>query len=185
MNIRNTIVVAILALSVYSCDRDEDPVVTKASFSIGGITSAAPVTINFINNSSNASSYLWNFGDGTTSTTMQPTHTYGAAGTFLVTLKATGVTTDSVCKIISIEPPFAANRSAFSYFLDKCSGNLVGAAFYSLNPASSNTVWNFDGVLNTSRDPLIQFIVPGDYTVKYSSQIGGVRDTVTRIIRLY
>src|SRR5207249_1197020 len=34
-------------------------------------------------------SYLWNFGDGSTSSVQNPTHTYAAAGTYAVTLQVT------------------------------------------------------------------------------------------------
>ena len=49
----------------------------------------APVTIQFINNSSGANSYLWDFGDGTTSTEENPQHEYAAFGEYQVTLTAT------------------------------------------------------------------------------------------------
>jgi len=70
----------------------------------GGIThSAAPVadfvaattssctgTIQFTQTSSNnPTSFLWTFGDGTTSTLQNPSHTYTSNGTYTVTLKAT------------------------------------------------------------------------------------------------
>ncbi len=43
----------------------------------------------FTNRSVNALSYTWNFGDGSpTSTAVNPTHTYGQMGTYLVTLVA-------------------------------------------------------------------------------------------------
>jgi PKD repeat protein len=45
--------------------------------------------IGFINNSTGANDYLWDFGDGNTSTAFEPTHTYAAAGTYTVTLYAT------------------------------------------------------------------------------------------------
>lgn len=44
--------------------------------------------VNFDNSSENADTYLWNFGDGTNSTEMTPTHTYAATGTYTVTLTA-------------------------------------------------------------------------------------------------
>lgn len=38
------------------------------------------------------SSYNWDFGDGTSASTQNPTHTYQAAGTYLLTLTVTDVT---------------------------------------------------------------------------------------------
>lgn len=48
----------------------------------------APVEATFTNKSENASWYLWDFGDGTTSTEINPTHTYEEPGTFIVELRA-------------------------------------------------------------------------------------------------
>lgn len=49
-----------------------------------------PATVNFINNSINATTYLWDFGDTTTSTLASPSHLYANAGVYTVTLIATG-----------------------------------------------------------------------------------------------
>lgn len=49
---------------------------------------AAPFNVSFQNTSSNAVNYLWDFGDGQTSTETNPTHTYAAEGLYMVTLKA-------------------------------------------------------------------------------------------------
>jgi gliding motility-associated-like protein len=43
-------------------------------------------TVVFRNTSTNAFGYLWNFGDGTTSTEENPTHKYATAGDYIVTL---------------------------------------------------------------------------------------------------
>jgi hypothetical protein len=43
-------------------------------------------TTNFTNTSTNASSYLWNFGDGDTSTATSPSHNYASSATYNVTL---------------------------------------------------------------------------------------------------
>jgi hypothetical protein len=43
----------------------------------------------FTNTSANGTSYLWNFGDGSTSTEFSPSHVYSSAGTYSVTLTVT------------------------------------------------------------------------------------------------
>lgn len=50
----------------------------------------SPQTVAFENRSSNANGYLWYFGDGTTSTLENPTHTYNNQGDYTVKLVADG-----------------------------------------------------------------------------------------------
>jgi len=47
-------------------------------------------TVTFTNESRDATSYSWDFGDGNTSTEENPTHTYAAEDTYEVVLTATG-----------------------------------------------------------------------------------------------
>lgn len=55
--------------------------------------SIAPATVTFNNQSKNAATYSWNFGDpgsaSNTSTEQNPIHTYSAPGSYVVTLTAT------------------------------------------------------------------------------------------------
>jgi hypothetical protein len=50
--------------------------------------SAANGAYTFTNNSVGATAFLWNFGDGTTSTQENPTHTYAVSGNYQVSLIA-------------------------------------------------------------------------------------------------
>ncbi|PCJ79766.1 MAG: hypothetical protein COA57_15385, partial [Flavobacteriales bacterium] len=52
---------------------------------------SVPATINFINASANATTYFWDFGDGTTSTAVNPNHVYTDDSTYTVMLIATGI----------------------------------------------------------------------------------------------
>jgi PKD repeat protein len=48
------------------------------------------MTVTFTNNTTNANTYVWNFGDGSSvSTDTNPVHAYQTAGTYTVTLQAT------------------------------------------------------------------------------------------------
>lgn len=128
---------------------------------------------------------MWEFGDGITSTQFNPTHTYNVGGTYLLKLTAIGPTgQDIICKQVNLEQ-LAGNHSAFSYFMDKCSGTPVNIAFRSLHPGSSNYSWDFgNGGTSVINSPFIQYVLPADYTIRFSSRINGVQDTVVRILRI-
>jgi len=53
------------------------------------VSCVVPHTVQFANLSFNGASYLWDFGDGTTSTQFAPTHTYTTAGVYDVSLIVT------------------------------------------------------------------------------------------------
>jgi Zn-dependent metalloprotease len=77
------------------------------------VSCSAPTTVQFSNNSVTAGSYLWNFGDGGTSTAISPSHTYAAFGNYTVTLigyaGACGNDTTVVSNYISIQPTNACS----------------------------------------------------------------------------
>ncbi len=50
----------------------------------------APLTLTFTNLSTDATAYLWDFGDGTTSNQENPTHIYATPGEYNVSLAASG-----------------------------------------------------------------------------------------------
>jgi gliding motility-associated-like protein len=82
-----------------------------AAFTSNSMASCAPFNVTFTNNSQNAVSYVWNFGDGTaTSTSITPTHLYqnttGFLQNYTVTLHVTNVggCQDSTKQIVQAYP---------------------------------------------------------------------------------
>lgn len=69
-------------------------------------TSCAPYEVDFDNQSA-GQDFIWDFGDGTTSTEINPTHIYESGGTYEVTLISLDPTTcnlgDTVKKYITVE----------------------------------------------------------------------------------
>ena len=107
----------------------------KIAFNIGPVTAAivagpttngcAPLTVNFTNLSNNGLSFVWDFGDGSpTTTTFSPTHTFTASGVFTVSLHASNSnacfrTDDTAYLYITVDT--AAITPAFTdVLLDSC-----------------------------------------------------------------
>lgn len=67
-------------------------VVTVRAIATANFSAAqSGLTVTFTNTSTNATGYLWDFGDGMSSTEANPVHTYGLPGTYSVSLAATNV----------------------------------------------------------------------------------------------
>lgn len=62
-----------------------------ADFTISPATGSIPLLVKFASQTTGTiSTYLWNFGDGTTSNSPNPSHTYIAAGSWMVVLTVSG-----------------------------------------------------------------------------------------------
>lgn len=134
---------------------------TVAQFSTIGQTLCG-MQIIFNNNSSGASSYVWNFGDNTTSTQSNPFHTYTAAGTYQVMLIASGACgTDTTFTTLVIDPSTAVAQFTSS-------GTNCGSPVTFTNTSSNATTyyWDFGDLSNsTAANPTHTYTTPGTYQV--------------------
>jgi len=69
-----------------------------AHFSGSPTSGAVPLTVTFVNTSTGASLFLWDFGDGQSSTLENPAHVYTATGFFSVSLTAYGATQNTLTR---------------------------------------------------------------------------------------
>ena len=81
-------VLALAAVIFTSCKKEDKKPLPDANFSF--VATGDGKTVQFTNESTNALTYLWEFGDTQTSTEVNPTHIYPDYGTFTVKLTATG-----------------------------------------------------------------------------------------------
>lgn len=102
------ILATMAALTVWSCGKTDDPApkpdpTPSGKAPVANFTYAADgLTVTFTNSSTDATSYLWNFGDGTTSTETSPVHSYSAADDYKVTLTAANDAGDQSKKEVTI-----------------------------------------------------------------------------------
>jgi PKD repeat protein len=110
LHLKKTVSFAIFSffVALLSCKKEETKPLPTVSFTFSGSNTAAPATVIFINNSTNASSYLWDFGDSTASILPNPSHTYLKGGNYTVKLTATGTGgTNTQTQTITILNPTA------------------------------------------------------------------------------
>ena len=126
----------------------------------------APLTYEFENNSSDALTYLWDFGDGQTSTEVNPTHAYDQTGLYTVRLTAfNDCGSDFITQEISIESLPIAEFSA-----DPTQGCTPLAVQFSDNSSSNSDswFWEFEGgspSTSTLRNPSVDYFNEGIYDV--------------------
>ncbi len=142
----------------------------------------APLTVNFISNSVGQNlSYLWNFGDGNSSTQANPTHTYTSLGVYDVSLSVIDQAgcSDSTKRFgyVTIRPVTAD----FEFLQDSiCKGETLEVNNKSVN--GSTFQWTFgDGRTSNSSSPSIVFNNAGTYQVKLIASRNGVcADEITK-----
>ncbi len=130
----------------------------------------------------------WDFGDGTTSTTANPSHTYGEPGTYAVKLTVTtaaGSQTTTKTGYITVRPVPSFSASATT-------GTAPSTITFSdTTDVGSLTVtgrlWNFgDGTTSESTNPIHAYSAPGNYdvTLTLTTSQGAVMTTRTDYIQI-
>lgn len=152
-----------------------------ADFSISSISSCQlPATVNFENLSvgSGVLQYQWNFGDGTTSTEINPSHDYSSNGNYTVRLIVRNSNGCADTIISSNAVSLGARQTNFTTSGSTCPNSTIRFTNNS-SPAPVSSQWYF-GNGNTSNDINSQtsYSAPGNYTVKLVNDYGGCKDSI-------
>ncbi|MFY7839859.1 MAG: PKD domain-containing protein, partial [Lacibacter sp.] len=140
--------------------------------------------VNFVNQSlvTPAATYIWNFGDGSpVSTASNPTHTYAALGTYVVTLTVTeGGCTNSIQQTLRIVDELADFNASQ---LNACKHQPINFTSTGYNPANIlSYYWSFgDSFTANTANTQHSYQAAGTYPVSFAiTDINGCRDTVTK-----
>lgn len=138
-------------------------VVPKAQFGFE-FNCTNPTTVDFVDSSQGAQTWFWDFGDGTTSTQQNPTHTFPTQSNYVITLTVTNSTTgcvDSMKKTLPIGTPSADFSS------DRISGcTNLKVTFRDSSIFASSWLWLFgDGTSSNLQNPVHTYTDTGMYTV--------------------
>ena len=136
---------------------------------------ANSLAVSFSDSSSGLpSGWLWDFGDGDTSSLQNPQHTYPGTGNYQVCLIVTNPCgADTICDSVNVTCPAPVAGFAYSTgdtlvtFADTSSG--TGSSFY----------WDFgDSTFSTSQNPSHVYAGPGQYWVCFSVMDSCGADTI-------
>ena len=159
----------------------QDPI---AAYSVSQVGSCANNNlVSFNNTSANSSDYLWDFGDGGSSTLASPTHTYTDDGSYTVTLiasNAVGCTDVKQMLNVAVINPLPD----VEFIVDQnfsCDSNTV-YQFDNVTSGATVSIWNFgDGSSASTASPSHNYGISGifDVTLITMNSLGCI-DTLTK-----
>ncbi len=141
----------------------------------------SPATINFTNLSNNGISYVWHFGDGTTSTNTNPSHTYAANGNYNVSLAVDGglCGTDSIAytSLVTVNVPSAPTATGDIH----CTGPIIdtinalggGTKLWYTNPTGGSPIFTGNPFITPSLSTTTTYYV-ADQSIGASGNVGPV-----------
>ena len=137
-------------------------------------------SISFSNCSTNGESYLWDFGDGTTSTDANPTHSYTSYGNYTVSLittlkeekmdslERTVVVGDLLLEQVAFSRFFTGTQEPVTFSILDSRGSLVQAPYFIIDKDGFQV--NFDPAIALP-DSQYTFVFDGQSTGKVETQI--------------
>jgi len=152
------------------------------TFTASPTAGLAPLTVQFTDLSSGSpTSWLWDFGDGGTSTAQNPAHTYTAPGTHTITLTATneyGSDYELKSDYITVYGPVTA---AFTASPTSGTAPLTVQFTDTSTGGPTSWLWSFgDGGTSTAQNPQHTYTTEGAHTVTLTASHLYSSDTETK-----
>lgn len=141
--------------------------------------------LDVINFSTNATSYFWDFGDGSSSTLVMPQHSYASEGTYILTLYAingcdTSIAVQTVNTLLLPETTFVVQQDAVH-----CSSAQLTFLNESVGTALSYN-WLFPGgspSASSGVNPVVTYASAGTYTaILVASNAAGSDTSIVQLV---
>ena len=166
------------------------PIMPVAAFSGSPVSGSNPLDVVFTDASTDTTSWLWDFGDGGSSTNQNPTHTYNSVGNFTVSLAATnvnGTVFENKTDYITVSAPVATPPVA-SFTTNVTEGSVSLAVLFNDTSTNSPTSWSWDlgdGTTVTTQDVVHTYTSIGTYNVTLTVTNADGSDTESKTIKVY
>ena len=160
------------------------PVEPTACFTASPSSVETGESASFNNCSSDATSYSWSFGDGTTSTQANPSKSWTTAGSKTVRLTATGPGgTDTATRTITVTATAAKPSACFTVNNSNPVVNNDSVTFSNCSEDATSYSWTFgDGSTSTHTSPSHTYNQVNTYTATLTATGPGGTDSATRTI---
>ncbi len=140
------------------------------------------LSVQFLNESTgDPTEFLWNFGDGSTSTEEHPHHVFPAAGDYAVSLTASKVgSSDTVSKLV-LAGEIVELQADFDFINSE--QNLSVKFINTSTGEPTSFLWDFgDGSTSSAENPDHIFPRAGDYVVTLTVSNGPESSTVSKLV---
>ena len=158
------------------------PTMAIIAFTHSAANDFCDLEVYFSNQSINMNTYLWDFGDGTTSSLESPVHLYTSAGDYTVTLIASNDTTQkTLIQVVELEEVYADFISPTTHF--------VGVPLELIDNSSNNVVqwdWSFgNGETSQLQHPTTSYSEARTYDISLIvNSLNDCKDTISKVINI-
>lgn len=187
---------SVLTTDLYECEAMDSLMVyvvtpPVSTFSATTVCQGFPTSFTdlstFPDNTATINQWSWDFGDGFTSTSQNPTHVFANSGTHVVQLTVTSTNgcTDVFTFNVTVHPKPVADFS----FSDVCEGTAM--SFSNESTIASGTIlsneWHFgDGGTSNNPSPNHQYFTFGTYSAQLIvTSLLGCKDTITQLVEVF
>ena len=146
--------------------------VVSAAFTGTPTNGALPLSVTFTDTSAGLpTTWLWDFGDGTTSSLQNPVHSYAAQGNYYVNLTANNSMSISSVNVTNyIHAGYFAPTTVFT--ANTTIGNAPLSIAFTDQSSNSATGWNWsfgDGNVSNAQNPVWTYAKAGTYNVNLTT----------------